>query len=278
VRRSVRLCGPALHAGVVTSVELSSHDGPLTFQQGEVRVALADARVVRADHGVTIAHASGLRIDLVEHLLAALGGLSRTSGVLVRVEGPELPLLDGGALRYSEALLELAPSACAVARHLTVTRRESLHFEDSAYHFAPRRAVALRVRVAFEHAAIGRQEAAWDGSPDRFLRDIARARTFGFRADVEALWARGRAGLAATAEGVAALAGSVLVFGDPADPRAPPSAQPHEIARHKLLDLIGDLTLYGGPPHGSVIAERPGHRATHDIVPRALASGLLQVS
>jgi UDP-3-O-acyl-N-acetylglucosamine deacetylase len=69
--------------------------------------------------------------------------------------------------------------------------------------------------------------------------------------------------------------GSVLIFTDRGllDPAVAPA--PGEIGGHKLLDLVGDLTLYAGPPEGRTIARRPGHTATHAVVRRALAEGVL---
>jgi UDP-3-O-[3-hydroxymyristoyl] N-acetylglucosamine deacetylase len=211
---------------------------------------------------------------LVEHLLAAVGGLSVQSSVLIAVDGPELPLLDGGSAVFADALLRLcAPSALPPVR---ITRRETLRQGDSLYHFVPAPQVGLRVSVRFDHPNIGTQHASWDGTAEAFVRDIAPARTFGFRAQAAELWERGRALLCASPEGLTAFERAVLVFDD--QPGSGPDALPDEIARHKLLDLIGDFTLHGGPPIGQVHAERPGHAATHQVIIAALASGLLERS
>lgn len=271
---SVRLEGFALHRGTFVGVTLAAHEGPITLGRDDRRVPLSRLRAARTDFGVAVTDDRGFELDLVEHLLAALGGLGIRRGVEAVVDGPELPILDGGARRFADALirLEIAPSPA----ELVVTRRERIDFESSSYEFEPADAVELDVQSTFDHSAIGAQRARWDGSPRSFLDDIAPARTFGFAGQASELARRGRAGLAVAAASdpaaMAALTEAVVVFDDPA---LPPRLGDDEIARHKLLDLIGDLAFYGGPPRGRVVARQPGHTATHWIVRRALASGIL---
>ena len=92
----VRLSGYALHAGVITALELTRHDGPITFARGSQRAALSSLRVARTDFGVALSDDHGFEIDLVEHFLAAIGGLGIGDGILATLDGPELPILDGG--------------------------------------------------------------------------------------------------------------------------------------------------------------------------------------
>jgi UDP-3-O-[3-hydroxymyristoyl] N-acetylglucosamine deacetylase len=215
---------------------------------------------------VCVADAAGLvAIDLVEHLLAAFGGLGIRDGVGVRVEGPELPLLDGGARAFVDALqrLEAPPSPPT----LVVAREGTLTHGRSSYRFTPGEGVSLGVAVAFREP-VGAGEARWDGDPVDFAARIAPARTFGFVEEHAALLASGRAR--------AVDPRAVVVFG-PEGPLYDASLSgPDEPARHKLLDLTGDLALYGGPPRGEIFASWPGHAATHAIVREALASGLLE--
>ena len=110
------------------------------------------------------------------------------------------------------------------------------------------------------------RRAAWDGDPDDFRERIAPARTFCFAHEVEEL---ARAGLAShvTPEMVVVIGAEILAAGRP--------FQPDEPARHKVLDLAGDLFLYGGPPRGHVAAYRPGHWSTHRAMQLALESGVI---
>jgi UDP-3-O-[3-hydroxymyristoyl] N-acetylglucosamine deacetylase len=274
VAAPVRLEGHALHAGTVAALTLAPHDGPTTLARGDRRAPLASLRVSRTDFGVAVTDDRGFELDLVEHLLAALGGLGIRRGVTVVVEGPELPILDGGARRLADALVRLeVPQA---PPELVVARRGRLEVDKSSYEFEPGDDVELLVETAFEHRAIGTQRASWDGSPAAFLDDIAPARTFGFAGQADELARRGRALLATAAasdpSAMAALRRAVVVFDEPGPA---PSLAENEIAKHKLLDLIGDLALYGGPPSGRILARQPGHTATHRVVRRALDCGIL---
>jgi UDP-3-O-[3-hydroxymyristoyl] N-acetylglucosamine deacetylase len=245
----------------------SPRSGLLTIAQRGAEARLDELRPVRTDRGVTVATADGrVRVDLIEHLLAAVGGLGVVEHLWVEVEGDEVPLLDGGALRFAEALMQLELQRAPGVRSLRVARAAVIEHERSVYRFAPGSLPSVRVEVDFP-PPVGRQRAAWGGGAAEFVEHVAPARTFGWVRELEALREAGRA--------AAVDLGSVLVF-DERGPIAgcrPPG--PSEPARHKLLDLIGDLALHGGPPLGLVDAGAPGHTATHAVVARALAGGVL---
>jgi UDP-3-O-[3-hydroxymyristoyl] N-acetylglucosamine deacetylase len=245
-------------------VRLSRAPGPVTFAQRGAEAPLAALRPARTDRGVTVTCASGaIRVDLVEHLLAAFGGLGVASGVRIETDAAEIPLLDGGARCFAEAIASLDPPR---GRLLRVARPAVMEHGRSVYRFAPAAAPRVRVEVDFP-PPVGRQAATWDGDPADFAARIAPARTFGWVSDLDALRAAGRAASVDLA--------SVIVFDDagPIPGCRPPD--PDEPARHKLLDLIGDLALHGGPPRGALEAWLPGHTATHAVAARAIAEGVL---
>jgi UDP-3-O-[3-hydroxymyristoyl] N-acetylglucosamine deacetylase len=265
VASSVLLRGAALHRGGPCEVSLSrAPTGPVLVAQRGATARLDELRPVRTDRGVTVATADGrVRVDLIEHLLAAVGGLGVSGGLLVAIDSDELPLLDGGARRFAEALEALDPPR---GRALRVTRQAVLEHGRSVYRLAPGAAPCLRVEIDFP-PPVGRQRAEWDGDADDFVARIAPARTFG--------WVREFAELRAAGRAAAVDLSSVLVFDERGtiDGCQPPT--PEEPARHKLLDLVGDLALYGGPPLGVIEAVAPGHTATHAVVARALSLGVL---
>jgi len=265
---------------VPTAVALIRRDGPITFEQGGHRATLEQLVVQRSDAGVVLSDGHGLTIDLVEHLLAALGGLGIREGVTAVVEGAELPILDGGARAYAEALRALELPARPAEVRLAVEKSGRVSAGSSTYTFDVAEETCLSVEATFDHPAIGTERATWDGSARAFIESIAPARTFGFHADAHELWRNERAALAARSDdprAMEAFARAVIVFdatGHVATPgQAPPSAG--EIGRHKLLDLIGDFAIYGGPPRGRVHAHRPGHTSSHRIIREALALGIL---
>lgn len=110
--------------------------------------------------------------------------------------------------------------------------------------------------------------ASWNGTTEDFVARIAAARTFGFAHEIDELARRGLASHVAKESVVVVTEDAILSAG------APFSAD--EPARHKLLDLLGDLFVWGGPPMGHVHATIPGHAATHALVAEALTSGLLE--
>lgn len=265
----IALFGRGLHSGAWCGVRLRRSSGGLVFEHGAITTPLAECRVLRADHGVQLELAGGATVDLVEHLLAALGGVGIRDGLLVSVTGPELPLLDGGALAWTRALgaFELA----ARPPRLEVVRALEVSVGAARYSFAPAAAPSLEVEIEFANPAIGLQRARWDGSAAAFVQQIAPARTFGFVRDGAALRRAGRASFVDPR--------AVLVLDeDGATPPLTPPPAPGEFARHKLLDLIGDLYLFGGPPRGHVRAVRPGHAATRLALLEAIRLGGLSVT
>jgi UDP-3-O-[3-hydroxymyristoyl] N-acetylglucosamine deacetylase len=147
-----------------------------------------------------------------------------------------------------------------------VARRAELQVGDSRYTFEPGSSVDLRIRVDF--AGIGTEVATWDGRATTFVREIAWARTFGFARDASLLLSSGRA-LGVDPRSVMVLdeVGQVMPPGLP--------RRPGELARHKLLDLVGDLYLGGGPPIGRISAVRPGHGATRSALLSAVEEGII---
>lgn len=266
MERVASLEGMALHAGVAVRVVLHAAPGPTRFVQHGRAAALADLHVARADAGVCLVGPGGApAIDLCEHLLAAMGGMGVRDGVEVHVDGPELPLLDGGAAAWVAALERIgAPRGPAA---LEVARAARFAEGNACYRLEPSDTMRIEVDVEFP-APVGREQAAWSGDADDFRQRIAPARTFGWVADHADLLVRGRARGARAASGLLVFDGDAPLAGC-----APPG--PDECARHKLLDLIGDLATAGGLRSGILHAHRPGHAATHAVVRRALAEGAL---
>jgi UDP-3-O-[3-hydroxymyristoyl] N-acetylglucosamine deacetylase len=235
------------------------------FVRDGVETVREHLRIVRADHGVRVDLDGHGELDLVEHLCAAFGGLGVRSGIRVEAHGPELPILDGGAADFARALRALSPPRERPL--LTVVQAGDVIVGRSRYSFEPRESVEVGVEVEF--AGVGAQRARWYGNSTDFLERIAPARTFGYRSSAEALRREGRARHVDPR--------AVIVLEDDGTPLAgsPPLSE-DELARHKLLDLIGDLWLFGGPPLGQVVAWRPGHQANHQAIRLALTYGLVQ--
>jgi UDP-3-O-[3-hydroxymyristoyl] N-acetylglucosamine deacetylase len=259
------LDGYGLHGGQPGRVRFDRSDGPVLLVVGGVETTMGELVVVDTTRSTTVSTRDGrLRIASVEHLFAALGGLGVHAGLAVRIDGSEVPLVDGGARAFADAIEGLAPGQSAPSVY--VARVGTITIGDSAYEFAPSDGVSVEVETPFEGLRLCEQ-ARWDGDRDDFRQRIAPARTFGFAREVDELLARGLA-RHVTPE-------SVVVLTDEGALSAGAPFSNDEPARHKLLDLIGDLYLCGGPPRGRVRATRPGHAATHLAVAAALEQGVL---
>jgi UDP-3-O-[3-hydroxymyristoyl] N-acetylglucosamine deacetylase len=265
--RAVRLEGVGLHTGDRCAVTLRAEPGPIRFARGAKAWTLAELGVASASMGVTLRDAGDdFELGLVEHCLAALGGLGIYNGVVLDVTGPELPLLGGGSAEYCAALtsLGLAPRG----PRLVVACAGTVVVGESRYDVEPGDGIAMQVNIEFQDAAIGQQTAHWNGTPVDFVQNIAKARTFGFERDALALR---ELGLARGAH-----ASSVVIVLE--DGSVHPDSEPvgeSEFARHKLLDLVGDAYLCGGPFQGRLRATRPGHARSHHAFTEAKHRGLL---
>lgn len=259
------IAGRGLHTGAASSVRFERADGPIAFEQGDATAGLHELEVVDTTRSTTVASRDGrVRIGTVEHLLAALAGLGVREGVRVIVDGSELPLADGGAAAYFDAVAALEAPASGPA--LVVAREGEIAVGASRYRFEPGGQPLLEVSIDFDDPRLARV-ARWDGEARSFRASIAAARTFGFGHEVLALAERGLASHVDPESVVVIAQDEVLSAGAPFTADEP--------ARHKLLDLAGDLYLHGGPPRGRVVADRPGHAATHAAIGRALEAGIL---
>lgn len=249
-RGPITLSGPTIHAHGTASATLTRSEGPITFAVGGVRIAATFTNVVDTDRTTTLG-AEGKTVALVEHLLAALCMAGFYSGVTVAVSGPELPILDGSAAPWLEALSALGeppppPEPLRVADAVTVRLGESVAVVEPGRE-------SLRCVVSFPHPAIGTQE--WRGDR-RSYTDLAPARTFGFMAEAEVLRSRGLA--------LGAVLEHAIVFAD--DGPMSPLRFADEPVRHKALDAVGDLSLLGRPLEAAVTIERGSHRLHHALL------------
>jgi UDP-3-O-[3-hydroxymyristoyl] N-acetylglucosamine deacetylase len=206
-----------------------------------------------------------VRIYTVEHLMSALAGLG-VDNAYVDLDGPEVPIMDGSAapfvLLLQQAGLEEQP---APKRFLRVKRAVEVRDGDKWARLEPYEGLRLSFSIVFNHPVIDktRQSVGVDFAETSYLKEIARARTFGFMQDVEKLH---EAGLA--------LGGgldNVLVLDEYRLLNADRQRFADEFIRHKVLDAIGDLYLLGRPLLGAFTAHKSGHALNNQLL-RALVA------
>lgn len=259
----VVLEGFGLHGGKPAKVTLRPAFGPTHF----VHAGRAHALSTFAPSGErrsTELVSPALSVRTVEHLFAALAGLSLFDGVSIELMGDELPLLDGGARTFAEALatLGITPSP----PRLRVAREATLEHGRTRVSFEVADETRVEVVIDFGDPRLA-PSAVWQGDPVDFVERIAPARTFGFGHEVLELADRGLASHVPPESVVLVTDDGILSAGRP--------PESDEAARHKLLDLLGDSFFWGGPPVGRVTCEIPGHASSHALFARALDAGIL---
>ena len=254
VRQPVTVRGIGIHTGAASVVTLypSPAGSGIVFQSGGTSIP-ARAGNVADTARCTVLRADSVTVSTVEHLLSAFAGLGVTD-TRIEITGPELPIGDGSALCWIDALSEAGLVETGEINLPTLDEPLIETGKGGAFIAAyPAPAFRATVAISFDHPLVGTQIARFDtASGDKYFRDVAPARTFGFIEEVEALLAAG------LAKG-GSFDNAVIVY---PDRYSVPLRFPDELARHKLLDVMGDLTLAGvGPlPAADIIAVKPSHR------------------
>lgn len=270
LRSRATLTGTGVHSGKPVTVNFlpADADTGVVFhlstgsESREFRALVAE--VGATDLCTMLGDPAGEHIATVEHLMATLFGLG-IDNLVIEIDGHEVPILDGSAVAFVEAIDQAGIETLAVKRrYIRVVKPVRIENGASWAEFRPYSGTRFEVEIDFESPAIGRQLFASDINPDVFRQDIARARTFGFMKDVERLWAAGYA-LGSSLE-------NSLVIGD--DNRVINMGglrYPNEFARHKTMDAMGDLALAGARFIGCFRSYRGGHRMNAAALRRLLS-------
>ena len=202
----------------------------------------------------------GVLISTTEHLLSALIGMG-IDNVIVEIDNLELPILDGSALPYVEAFLEVGIHSQRRRReYLRVLRPIEVRDGNKFLGVYPGSGYSIQYAIDFP-APIGRQETSIDLAADTYGALISAARTFGYKADEQRLRDMGL---------IRGASPENAIILDKSGPENGPLRFPDEYVRHKVLDLIGDLALAGRRIEGRVVAERAGHAMHTALVSRLL--------
>lgn len=266
----VRATGVGLHSGAKVTLVLR----PAAPGTGIVfhRVDLAPPVELKADpyavgdtRMASCLEKEGAKLGTVEHLMSALAGLG-IDNLHVDVDAEEIPIMDGSAapfvfLLQSAGIVEQN----APKRFLRVRKAVEVREGDKWARLAPYDGFRLEFSIQFNHPAVDRTgtRVAVDFADQSYVRDVARARTFGFTTDVEAMRAQGLA-----------LGGSLenaIVMDEYRVLNAEGLRLPDEFVRHKVLDAIGDLYLVGAPLLAVFSAHKSGHALNNRLLRALLA-------
>ena len=255
LRRSVSCTGIGLHSGnkVTLSLKPAPADYGIRFQRSDLGGLEIPATVT---HLGGIQYQTGLTreavsVETVEHLLSALTALG-IDNVIVELNSSEVPIMDGSAAPFVYLILNEAgvKKLTAPRRYLKVLRPISLTQGDKRIALYPSEHFKVTYSISFDHPLLRHQTRTMRITDETFVEEIAPARTFGFLKEVEMLRQRGLA-LGGSLDnaivlGETGVLNNTLRFED-------------EFVRHKILDVIGDLSLVGHPVIGHLVAHRGGH-------------------
>jgi UDP-3-O-[3-hydroxymyristoyl] N-acetylglucosamine deacetylase len=265
IAREIELTGTGVHSGAPVSLVLHPAEAGTGYRIIVTRRGRVQAEIpAHVDHVTNLTlctvlgNEAGVTVSTVEHLLAALRGLS-IDNCYIEVDSREVPIMDGSSSVFVEAIDEVG------IRELRAPRRfikvlKPVRVQDGACwgELSPYAGFHLDVEIDFPTPLIGRQRLSHELSPGVFRHELSRARTFGFISDVEKLW---KAGLALGAN----LSNTVVVGADRIVNKEG-LRFPQEFVRHKMLDAVGDLALAGLPLLGAYRSSRGGHKLNANVL------------
>jgi UDP-3-O-[3-hydroxymyristoyl] N-acetylglucosamine deacetylase/3-hydroxyacyl-[acyl-carrier-protein] dehydratase len=256
IQKTISIEGIGVHSGAPAT--LVFHPAPaghgIRFKradlEGAPEIPVDLDHVAGTELGTTLGEGE-VKVQTVEHVMAALAAKG-VDNAMLELSGPEPPILDGSFQQYLEALdsvgLEDQGEPRAV---IQIPEPITLELDTGEFYVAaPGEGLRISATIEFDHPGIGRQFGTFFFTEGSFAEEIAPARTFGFKADAEALHSRGLA-LGASLENTVVLDGEGVMNDS--------LRFPDEFLRHKVGDMVGDLNLLGASLDLHIVAERPSH-------------------
>lgn len=256
IRKKVKCSGVGLHSGKLIHLTLNP-SGPNTGirfvrsdKTGKNHIPAYMNRVVDTNMATTISE-DDVSVATTEHLLAAINGLS-IDNILIEIDGPEVPIMDGSSSTFVDLLLSAGSKQQKSYRRLVkITKEISFREGDRHISIYPYDGFKVTAEINFNHDSIKRQVYSVSLTTQKFIAEISRARTFGFIKDVEKLQQSGLA-LGASLDNAVGMDENGILNKDGL-------RYNNEFVRHKIIDIIGDMTLLGCPILGHVVAYKSGH-------------------
>lgn len=268
LKSQISFTGTGLHTGRPVRVTLlpASAEYGIWFNRTDIedRDAMIPARwdaVVPSELCTRISNGAGVEVSTIEHLMAAIAGTGITN-LLIEIDGPEVPILDGSAASFVSGILARGVrTLSAPVRAFEILDTVSVRNGPAFAQLEPAKGLEIDFSIDFEEAAIGHQTKALSMANGTFVHELCDSRTFCRRADVDALRSKGLI-LGGTVENAVVFDGAAILS---------PGGLRHtdEPVRHKMLDALGDLALAGAPILGRYTGVRAGHALTNALL-RAL--------
>ena len=260
------MTGIGVHSGSPVSLTIGPAEinSGFVFIRADREVAAVAASVVATDFATVLGDHQGPLVSTAEHVLAALRGMG-VDNATIEVDGPEVPIMDGSAAPFVDAIDQAGiVQQNAARRFIEVLKPIQVEMGESFGELRPHAGgFRVELEIDFANSSIGRQAYAFDLDAGGFRRDICRARTFGCVSDVNKLWSAGYA-LGASLE-------NSVVFDDTRVLNTEGLRYADECVRHKVLDVVGDLALAGLPLIGLYRSVRGGHKLNHSVLTALMA-------
>jgi UDP-3-O-[3-hydroxymyristoyl] N-acetylglucosamine deacetylase len=251
LRDALDFAGVGLHTGKPGRVRVfpAPAGSGLRFRLNDAVEFPARADFVVDTRRATVLGSGEHTVSTVEHLLSGLLGMG-VDNALIAVDGPEIPVMDGSAKVFTDAIAAVGLLGQREPRVRFIPTRPAV-FRDGDRLLIVLPSATFRVRMTVDYPApIGAQFHEFEVTPETYAAGVAPNRTFGFQHEVEALLRHG------LAQG--GTLDNAVVFGS--DGPLAPLRSPDEPCRHKILDLIGDFALLGAYPQCEVVAIKSGHK------------------
>jgi len=269
LNKEISFSGTGLHSGnyIDVNIKPAYPDTGIQFLRTDVsncQMTKVSPFDVYSTQLATSIKCGGASISTIEHLMAALYGLG-IDNAIVEVNAGEVPILDGSAAPFVDILSQAGVKVLGKKRkYLKFKKRIRVEWGDKWVELIPSRFLKFTCHIDFDNKHISEQKAFFDVNPKVFKDEIAKARTFGFKEEVESLWQMGLA-----------RGGSLdnaVVIGDEGVINSEGLRYEDEFVRHKTLDLIGDVSLLGYRFYGHVRAYKSGHQLNNLLARTLLES------
>ena len=271
IQRPVQASGVGLHSGVPVSIRIlpAPASTGIVFLRTDLDnfpVPASWRHVARVSYATSLMR-QGVLISTTEHLLSVFYSMG-VDNAFVEIDNLEVPILDGSGKPFIDLLKEAGLKVHRRhKRYLRIRRPVSVEAGAKRITILPSDRFLLTCDVFYDHPLIGRQSLDLEVTPQRFAREIAPARTFGFSTELDQMREMGLIRGASLDNAICFESTTVLNAGG--------LRFMDECCRHKALDLIGDLALIGKPLLGHVIGERAGHAMHTALVARIMSDPTL---
>ncbi len=265
VNSSVSCSGVGLHSGKHITLTIKPAGANMGFlfirtdvKSEESKIEAHFGNVVRTNLGTVIANKYGVEVSTIEHLMAAFYGCG-IDNAIIEVDGPEVPIMDGSSAPFIQMIDRVGVKELGAYRRVIRIKDEVKVGDENKWAILrPSKGFKVKVDIDFADKAIAHQVAKFDFKPTTFREELADARTFCMKKEVDMMYAAGLAKGGSLENAIVVHDGKVL--------NKEGLRYENEFVRHKILDAVGDLYLIGAHIQGEFVGVHSGHKLNNEIL------------